>query len=144
MTDIIDIPLNKLTAWRGNVRKTNPRAGLDQLKASITAHGLLQSLVVRETKLPHAVLWRPRLHVCALRPGRLCVSFLREPALSQVSSGSDRTLAGASSLPSAPVSLLPGHLYAACPASFTGTRPSEDRLQPSAPLCRPVPAQTRR
>ncbi len=43
------IPLNKLVAWDGNVRKTNPDQNLDELKASITAHGLLQSLVVRKT-----------------------------------------------------------------------------------------------
>jgi ParB family chromosome partitioning protein len=43
------IPLNKLIAWDGNVRKTNPDHGLDELKASIFAHGLLQSLVVRKT-----------------------------------------------------------------------------------------------
>jgi ParB family chromosome partitioning protein len=36
-------------AWDGNVRKTNPAQDLDELKASISAHGLLQSLVVRKT-----------------------------------------------------------------------------------------------
>src|ERR1039458_8099820 len=51
MTDTTSIPLNKLTAWNGNVRKT---AGADtsfaELAASIAAHGLLQSLVVRKDK----------------------------------------------------------------------------------------------
>lgn len=47
MTDITNIPLNKLTAWEGNVRKTQTKGGIDDLAASIKAHGLLQSLVVR-------------------------------------------------------------------------------------------------
>ncbi|MCC6206448.1 MAG: ParB/RepB/Spo0J family partition protein [Hyphomicrobiales bacterium] len=41
------IALNKLVAWDGNVRKTGVTDGLDELAASIAAHGLLQSLVVR-------------------------------------------------------------------------------------------------
>lgn len=53
MTDITSIPLNKLTAWEGNVRKTQTKGGIDELAASIKAHGLLQSLVVR----PHAPAW---------------------------------------------------------------------------------------
>lgn len=44
------IPLNKLSAWTGNVRKTDPDTGIAELSASIAAHGLLQSLVVREHK----------------------------------------------------------------------------------------------
>ena len=43
------IPLNKLVAWDGNVRKTNAEAGLDELTASISANGLLQCLVVRKS-----------------------------------------------------------------------------------------------
>ena len=50
MTDTISIPLNKLLAWEGNVRKTDPGKGIDELAASIFAHGLLQSLVVRKDK----------------------------------------------------------------------------------------------
>jgi hypothetical protein len=50
MTDTTTIPLNKLLAWQGNVRKTDPGKGIDELAASITAHGLLQSLVVRKDK----------------------------------------------------------------------------------------------
>lgn len=50
MTDIITIPLNKLTPWKGNVRKTGATVGLDELAASIAAHGQLQSLVIREGK----------------------------------------------------------------------------------------------
>lgn len=57
MTNTETIPLNKLTAWQGNVRKTNADNGLDELAASITAHGLLQSLVVRKDKKgKHAVV----------------------------------------------------------------------------------------
>jgi hypothetical protein len=51
MTDTTSIPLNKLAAGDGNVRKT---AGADtvlsELAASIAAHSLLQSLVVRKDK----------------------------------------------------------------------------------------------
>jgi len=50
MTDTISIPLNKLLAWEGNVRKTDADKGIDELAASIFAHGLLQSLVVRKDK----------------------------------------------------------------------------------------------
>jgi ParB family chromosome partitioning protein len=44
------IPLNKLAAWSGNVRKTGADTGLAELAASIAAHGLLQSLVVQKDK----------------------------------------------------------------------------------------------
>ena len=45
------IALNKLTAWDGNVRKTaGADTALAELAASIAAHGLLQSLVVRKDK----------------------------------------------------------------------------------------------
>ena len=40
------IPLNKLTSWPDNVRKTGVNDGIEELAASIAAHGLLQSLVV--------------------------------------------------------------------------------------------------
>jgi len=50
MTDTTTIPLNRLLAWQGNVRKTDPDKGIDELSASIAAHGLLQSLVVRKDK----------------------------------------------------------------------------------------------
>jgi ParB family chromosome partitioning protein len=42
------IPLNKLVPWDGNVRKTGARDGIEELTASIAAHGVLQSLVVRK------------------------------------------------------------------------------------------------
>lgn len=50
MTDSTTIALNRLTPWKGNVRKTGATEGIDELAASIAAHGLLQSLVVREGK----------------------------------------------------------------------------------------------
>ncbi|MFZ0271037.1 MAG: ParB/RepB/Spo0J family partition protein [Acidobacteriaceae bacterium] len=49
-TESLTIPLNKLVPWKGNVRRHEPKAGLDELKASIEAHGLLQSLVVQKDK----------------------------------------------------------------------------------------------
>lgn len=48
MTDIIMIPLTKLVESDDNVRRTLRRGGIGELAASIQAHGLLQSLVVRE------------------------------------------------------------------------------------------------
>lgn len=50
MSDIIQIPLNRLTLWNGNVRKTDLNTGIGELAQSIAAHGLLQSLVVRKGK----------------------------------------------------------------------------------------------
>ncbi|WP_051388505.1 ParB/RepB/Spo0J family partition protein [Hyphomicrobium nitrativorans] len=50
MTEITYFPLTKLVLWDGNVRKTDIHAGIDELAASIAAHGLLQSLVVRPGK----------------------------------------------------------------------------------------------
>ena len=38
------IALNNLITWSGNVRKTNTDEGIEELAASIAAHGLLQSL----------------------------------------------------------------------------------------------------
>jgi ParB family chromosome partitioning protein len=38
-----------LTVWAENVRKTDAADGIDELGASIAAHGLLQSLVVRKS-----------------------------------------------------------------------------------------------
>jgi ParB family chromosome partitioning protein len=48
MTTIIrDIPLSKLVASAQNVRRTGREAGIEELAASIAAHGLLQSLSIR-------------------------------------------------------------------------------------------------
>jgi len=57
MTDnIINIPLTKLTAWEGNVRKTQNKASIDELAASIKAHGLQQNLVVKKDGRKFAVV----------------------------------------------------------------------------------------
>src|SRR5690348_11525010 len=47
MSDLISIPLDQLTPWKGNVRKKRNDAFIDELAASIKAHGLQQNLVVR-------------------------------------------------------------------------------------------------
>ena len=56
MTDITNIPLDKLTAWEGNVRKTQTKGFIDELAASIKAHGLQQNLVVRKHGRKFAVV----------------------------------------------------------------------------------------
>lgn len=43
-----EIPLTKLVVWEGNVRKTGIETGLDELTASIAAHGLLNPLTVTQ------------------------------------------------------------------------------------------------
>jgi ParB family chromosome partitioning protein len=42
----IEIPLNKLLAWNGNVRTSGAEDGIGELAASISSVGLLQNLVV--------------------------------------------------------------------------------------------------
>jgi ParB family chromosome partitioning protein len=49
-TQPTDINLNKLSVWKGNVRKTNAAEQINELAASIAAHGLIQPLVVRKGK----------------------------------------------------------------------------------------------
>jgi ParB family chromosome partitioning protein len=46
-TAIVNIPLNKLAQFEGNVRKTQNKGFIDELAASIKAHGLQQNLVVK-------------------------------------------------------------------------------------------------
>lgn len=48
MLHSITVPLDSLVPWQGNVRKTESAAGIDEMAASILAHGLIQSLVVRK------------------------------------------------------------------------------------------------
>ena len=77
MTDITNIPLNQLTAWEGNVRKTQNK-GIDELAASIAAHGLLQSLVVRKDGKKFAVVaGNRRLAALAslLKAGKIAAGF---------------------------------------------------------------------
>jgi ParB family chromosome partitioning protein len=68
---IASIPLNKLTAWDGNVRKTGAADGLEELTASIASIGVLQSLVVRKTN-------RGKFAVVAGRRRFLALSALAE------------------------------------------------------------------
>src|ERR1700728_1236859 len=60
------ISLNKLIAWDGNVRKTDSDKGISELAASIAAHGLLQSLVVRKDKRGKYVVVAGRRRLLAL------------------------------------------------------------------------------
>src|SRR5580704_13803599 len=56
-SNLIEIPFNKLILWDGNVRKTGIESGLDELAASIEAHGLINPLLVRkEPKGRYAVI----------------------------------------------------------------------------------------
>ena len=61
------IALDRLEPWKGNVRKTGAKEGLDELIASITAHGLLQSLVVRESTNGKFAVIAGRRRLLALR-----------------------------------------------------------------------------
>jgi ParB family chromosome partitioning protein len=55
--NMIAVPLTKLVLWHGNVRKTGAETGLDELAASIAAHGLLNPLTVcRTAKGKYAVV----------------------------------------------------------------------------------------
>ena len=56
MTAIVNIPLNKLAQFEGNVRKTQNKGFIDELAASIDAHGLQQNLVVKQEGKKFAVV----------------------------------------------------------------------------------------
>lgn len=56
MNDITPIPLNKLTISEDNVRKTVTPGGIDELAASLMAHGLKQNLVVRKEGRNFAII----------------------------------------------------------------------------------------
>ena len=56
MTTTIEIPLNKLVPFAGNVRKTQNKRFIAELAASIRAHGLQQNLVVRKDGKNFAVV----------------------------------------------------------------------------------------
>lgn len=49
MTDVHMIPLTKLVESEDNVRKSSRNGGVGELASSIKSHGLIQSMVVRET-----------------------------------------------------------------------------------------------
>jgi hypothetical protein len=44
---LIEVPFNKLVLWDGNVCTTGIASGLDELTASIAAHGMLNPLLLR-------------------------------------------------------------------------------------------------
>src|SRR5438874_9075212 len=76
MTSTTLIPLNKLVAWNGNVRKTaGSDTGLAELAASIAAHGLINNLVVLPEKNGvHAVVTGGRrlaAHQLLVKQGKL-------------------------------------------------------------------------
>lgn len=56
MTEIMNIPLNKLSVWDGNVRKTESKGFIKELAASIRAHGLQQNLLVTKKGKHFAVV----------------------------------------------------------------------------------------
>ena len=56
MSDIINIPLNQLTAWKGKFHKTQNKGFTDELAASIKAHGLQQNLIVSKDGQKFAVI----------------------------------------------------------------------------------------
>jgi len=66
------IPLNQLTPAKSNVRKTGGRDGIDELAASIAAHGLLTSLAVKKSaRGKYAVVaGQRRFHALSLLAGR--------------------------------------------------------------------------
>jgi len=47
MAEIVTVPLSKLIASDANMRKTARDSGVEELAASVAAHGLLQNLTVR-------------------------------------------------------------------------------------------------
>lgn len=61
------ISLSKLIAWDGNVRKTDSDKAISELAASIAAHGLLQSLVVRKDKRGKFAVIAGRRRLLALK-----------------------------------------------------------------------------
>jgi ParB family transcriptional regulator, chromosome partitioning protein len=46
-TNPLTVPLGKLVPWEGNARRTGAETGLDEIAASIAAHGLTNPLTVR-------------------------------------------------------------------------------------------------
>jgi ParB family chromosome partitioning protein len=67
-SNLIDVPFNKLVLWDGNVRKTGIESGLDELAASIAAHGLLNPLLVRKaTKGKFAIIAGQRRYLALRR-----------------------------------------------------------------------------
>jgi ParB family chromosome partitioning protein len=66
VTDALEtvlVPLHKLSAWDGNVRRTRPDARIPELAVSIRAVGLLENLVIRKASKTkyHVVAGKRRL-----------------------------------------------------------------------------------
>lgn len=67
MSRIENIALSKLSAWAGNVRRTGPTVALDELAASIAAHGFLNPLTVRSSAKDRFELVAGQRRLLALR-----------------------------------------------------------------------------
>jgi hypothetical protein len=57
-----DAALNKLTAWKGNVRKTGAKDGISELASSIATHSPVINRVVPAGGGARSSRWRSRLH----------------------------------------------------------------------------------
>jgi ParB family transcriptional regulator, chromosome partitioning protein len=75
----LEIPLNKLLAWNGNVRTTGADEGIDELAASIASVGLLQSLVVKKEQRGKYAVVAGKRRLLAL--SRLACDGTVEPSL---------------------------------------------------------------
>lgn len=89
MTQSITIALNKLTAWSGNVRKTKPDENIGELAASIAAHGLLQSLVVRKAARGKYAVIAGRRRLLALQSLEKCGNLAADFAVPCILIGED-------------------------------------------------------
>ena len=67
MTDTMRIPLTKMKVWEGNVRKIYADEAVSELAASIAAHGLLKSLIVRKVDGGEYAVVDGGLRLCALQ-----------------------------------------------------------------------------
>jgi len=85
------IPLNKLVPWDGNVRKINATEDLEELVASIEAHGILQSLVVKKTSRGKfsIIAGRRRYHASCILVERGKMAFDAPVPCQIVPSGAD-------------------------------------------------------
>ncbi len=91
------VPISKLTIHPGNVRRTDKRADVEALAASIAAHGLLQNLsVVRSEDGRYAVVAGAR-RLAALRllakQGRIARDFPAPCTIVEASLGAEASLA---------------------------------------------------
>jgi len=85
------IPLNKLVPWDGNVRKTEATKDIEELVASIEAHGILQSLVVKKTSRGKfsIIAGRRRYHASCILVERGKMAFDAPVPCQIVPSGAD-------------------------------------------------------